>query len=105
MKHKNNSQQKYINCNILVPNDIGNKFYYNNKERKNEKTNENISLNTDSILYITTPITDYVYIQKQGGGSTYTTWELSFFSFKLNNNDKLYLIKEEFEKFKNIING
>ena len=95
----------YINCNILIPTECDNEFYYEYKRYKISLCTENILLNTDSIIYIYSPVKKEIDIEQFETRGTHTKITKSIFRIKLVNDIILFLLEEEYYKFKEIANG
>jgi len=102
---RKNSKKQYINCNILIPSERETEFYFEYKRNKIHLCMENISLNPDIIIYISSPVKTDIFIKQLNTGSTYSTITKPLFKIKLVNNTMLFLLEEEYYKFKDIING
>ena len=102
---RKNNKKHYINCNILIPSDRDTEFYFEYKRNKIILCTENISLNPDVILYVSSPVKTEIYLLQLGTSSVYTTTTKPMFRIKLVNSTVLFLLEEEYHKFKEIING
>lgn len=102
---RKNNKKQYINCNILVPSKHDIEFYFEHKRNKICLCTENISLNPDVILYVSSPVKTEIYMVQLGTSSVYTTITKPIFRIKLVNSTVLFLLEEEYHKFKEIING
>lgn len=102
---RKNNKKQYINCNILIPSDRDTEFYFEYKRNKICLCTENISLNPDIILYVSSPVKTEIYVIQLNTSSTYSTITKPMFRVKLVNSTVLFLLEEEYHKFKEIING